>query len=95
MYLVSDGSSIPYRCKIRAPGFFHLVSRDDKSQEYIPYSAKFSRYTIFAVFADSFRTAKMKLCEMVRKMGTAIKNRSAKFISAKIWCYTVYLAYME
>jgi len=24
VYLVSDGSSKPYRCKIRAPGFYHL-----------------------------------------------------------------------
>lgn len=26
VYLVSDGSSRPYRCKIKAPGFAHLVS---------------------------------------------------------------------
>lgn len=26
LYLVSDDSSIPYRCKIRSPGFFHLQS---------------------------------------------------------------------
>lgn len=25
VYLVSDGSTKPYRCKIRAPGFLHLV----------------------------------------------------------------------
>lgn len=25
VYLVSDGSSRPYRCKIKAPGFAHLV----------------------------------------------------------------------
>ena len=24
VFIVSDGSSKPYRCKIRAPGFFHL-----------------------------------------------------------------------
>ena len=24
VYLVSDNSEIPYRCKIRAPGFMHL-----------------------------------------------------------------------
>lgn len=31
VYLVSDGSSRPYRCKIKAPGFAHLVrtSPDD------------------------------------------------------------------
>jgi len=27
-FLVSDGSSAPYRCKIRAPGFFHLGGLD-------------------------------------------------------------------
>lgn len=26
VYIVSDGSSKPYRCKIKAPGFAHLVS---------------------------------------------------------------------
>jgi len=26
VYLISDGSSRPYRCRIRAPGFFHLQS---------------------------------------------------------------------
>ncbi|KAF3836854.1 hypothetical protein F7725_004318 [Dissostichus mawsoni] len=28
VYLVSDGSSRPYRCKIKAPGFAHLASLD-------------------------------------------------------------------
>ena len=26
VYLVSDGTNKPYRCKIKAPGFAHLVS---------------------------------------------------------------------
>merc|ERR1719428_1824792 len=28
VYLVSDGSAKPYRCKIRAPGFYHLAACD-------------------------------------------------------------------
>ena len=28
VYLVSDGSNRPYRCKIRAPGFMHLAAMD-------------------------------------------------------------------
>merc|ERR1712025_1139276 len=28
VYLVSDGSSRPYRCKIKAPGFAHLSAMD-------------------------------------------------------------------
>jgi len=24
VFLISDGSSLPYRCKIRSPGFYHL-----------------------------------------------------------------------
>ena len=28
VYLISDGSNKPYRCKIRAPGFSHLQSMD-------------------------------------------------------------------
>ena len=26
VFLISDGSIVPYRCKIRSPGFFHLQS---------------------------------------------------------------------
>lgn len=32
VYLVSDGTSRPYRCKIRAPGFFHLAAMDMMSR---------------------------------------------------------------
>lgn len=32
VYLVSDGSSRPYRCKIRAPGFYHLAGLDMMSK---------------------------------------------------------------
>jgi len=28
IYLISDGTHQPYRCKIRAPGFIHLQSMD-------------------------------------------------------------------
>ena len=28
VYLLSDGTNQPYRCKIRAPGFFHLQGLD-------------------------------------------------------------------
>uniref|UniRef100_A0A4W6D876 NADH dehydrogenase [ubiquinone] iron-sulfur protein 2, mitochondrial n=1 Tax=Lates calcarifer TaxID=8187 RepID=A0A4W6D876_LATCA len=32
VYLVSDGSSRPYRCKIKAPGFAHLAGLDKMAQ---------------------------------------------------------------
>lgn len=32
VYIVSDGSSKPYRCKIRAPGFPHLAAFDFMSR---------------------------------------------------------------
>lgn len=32
VYLVSDGTSKPYRCKIRAPGFYHLAAMDMMSR---------------------------------------------------------------
>lgn len=35
VYLVSDGSNKPYRCKIRAPGFAHLQSLDYLSKGYL------------------------------------------------------------
>ena len=35
VYLVSDGSSRPYRCKIRAPGFAHLQTLDHLSKGHL------------------------------------------------------------
>ena len=34
VYLVSDGSNRPYRCKIRAPGFAHLAAADVMSRHH-------------------------------------------------------------
>jgi len=35
VYLVSDGSNKPYRCKIRSPGFFHLQMIDYISKHHM------------------------------------------------------------
>ena len=35
MFLVSDGTSKPYRCKIRAPGFYHLAALDHISRGHL------------------------------------------------------------
>jgi NADH-quinone oxidoreductase subunit D len=35
VYLVSDGTNKPYRCKIRAPGFTHLAAIDFASRGYM------------------------------------------------------------
>ncbi len=35
VYLVSDGTNKPYRCKIKAPGFLHLQSLDYMSKEHM------------------------------------------------------------
>ena len=35
VFIVSDGSSKPYRCKIRAPGFFHLQGVDFMSRDHL------------------------------------------------------------
>lgn len=32
LFLVSDGSNKPYRCRIRAPGFYHLQGLDFMSR---------------------------------------------------------------
>jgi NADH-quinone oxidoreductase subunit D len=35
VYLVSDGSNKPYRCKIKSPGFLHLQSLDFMSKDHM------------------------------------------------------------
>ncbi|KAK3787165.1 hypothetical protein RRG08_009376 [Elysia crispata] len=35
VYLISDGSSMPYRCKIKAPGFVHLSACDKMSKKHM------------------------------------------------------------
>jgi NADH-quinone oxidoreductase subunit D len=32
VYLVSDGTNKPYRCRLRAPGFIHLSALDKMSR---------------------------------------------------------------
>ena len=35
VYLISDGTSKPYRCKIKAPGFFHLQALNFLSKNHM------------------------------------------------------------
>jgi NADH:ubiquinone oxidoreductase subunit D len=35
VYLVSDGTSRPYRCKIKAPGFAHLAAIDHIGKQHM------------------------------------------------------------
>lgn len=35
VYLVSDGTNIPYRCKIKAPGYLHLQALDFMSRNHM------------------------------------------------------------
>ena len=35
IYMVSDGSARPYRCKIKAPGYAHLASRNEMSRGHL------------------------------------------------------------
>ena len=35
VYLISDGSNRPYRCKIKAPGFSHLQALNFMSQKHL------------------------------------------------------------
>ena len=42
VFLISDGSIVPYRCKIRSPGFFHL-----QSINYLRKGHLLSRYSYY------------------------------------------------
>lgn len=35
IYLISDGTNKPFRCKIRSPGFFHLQMIDYISKQHL------------------------------------------------------------
>ena len=47
VYLVSNGSNRPYRCKIRAPGFAHLQALDFMSKHHMLADDWYSRYCIW------------------------------------------------
>ncbi|KAF7280652.1 hypothetical protein GWI33_005619 [Rhynchophorus ferrugineus] len=52
VYLVSDGSSKPYRCKIRAPGFVHLGGIDYMCRNLYLADAVAALATLDVVFGD-------------------------------------------
>ena len=52
VYLVSDGTNKPYRCKIRAPGFAHLQSLDFMSRGYMLADAVANLASMDIVFGE-------------------------------------------
>lgn len=52
VYVVSDGSERPYRCKIRAPGFAHLGSFDQISRGHLLADAVAIIGTMDLVFGE-------------------------------------------
>ncbi len=52
VYLVSDGSSRPYRCKIKAPGFAHLAGLDKVSRGHMLADAVAIIGTLDVVFGE-------------------------------------------
>ena len=52
VYLVSDGSGKPYRCKIRAPGFAHLQAMDFMSKGHMLADAVTIIGTMDVVFGE-------------------------------------------
>ncbi|MDA0230859.1 MAG: NADH-quinone oxidoreductase subunit D, partial [Proteobacteria bacterium] len=52
VYLVSDGSNKPYRCKIRAPGFAHLQALDYVSRGHMLADAVANLASMDIVFGE-------------------------------------------
>jgi NADH-quinone oxidoreductase subunit D len=52
VYLVSDGSNKPYRCKIRAPGFAHLQALDHVSRGHMLADAVANLASMDIVFGE-------------------------------------------
>jgi NADH-quinone oxidoreductase subunit D len=52
VYLVSDGTNRPYRCKIRAPGFAHLQALDHMSRGYMLADAVANLASMDIVFGE-------------------------------------------
>lgn len=52
VYLVSDGTNKPYRCKIRAPGFAHLQAMDYTSRGYMLADAVANLASMDIVFGE-------------------------------------------
>jgi len=55
VYLVSDGSNKPYRCKIRAPGFAHLQALDHVSRGHMLADAVANLASMDIVFGENDR----------------------------------------
>ncbi len=52
VYLISDGTNKPYRCKIRAPGFAHLQALDFLSKGHMLADVVANRGSLDVVFGE-------------------------------------------
>jgi len=52
VYLVSDGTNRPYRCKLRAPGFAHLAAMDEIARGHMIADAVAIIGTLDIVFGE-------------------------------------------
>ena len=52
VYLVSDGTNKPYRCKIRAPGFAHMAAMDFMSKGHMLADVSAIIGTLDVVFGE-------------------------------------------
>ena len=52
VYLISDGTNKPYRCRLRAPGFYHLQALDFLSKGHMLADAVSNIGSMDVVFGE-------------------------------------------
>ncbi|KAF9469490.1 respiratory-chain NADH dehydrogenase [Collybia nuda] len=83
VYLISDGSNRPYRCKIRAPGFSHLAAADFMMRYvsffHSPLTQSPNRFVAYDRRCSDYHGHNGKLPEYVDSLDKSL-------VFPRIWC---------
>jgi len=94
VYLISDGSNKPYRCKIRSPGFFHLQMIDYISKHHMLADVVTIIGTLDLVFGECGEELRVESSCWEKRNTDRIKTKLSVFTLKAFYPLESYIIYV-